>query len=118
MTFTYARALAVAGLGLLARAAFGQGGVTPPASTVPTQTPAAASAPDAVHHPDEGWSLHFQQTLIQQWHQDLNPNYAGPFSLKSRENAKLSFTSTLFIGRRLWKTRPCTSTPKWPAAAA
>ena len=103
MTFSYARALAVAGLGLLARAAFGQGGVTPPASTVPAQTPAAASAPGAVPHPEDGWSLHFQQTLIQQWHQDLSPRYAGDHSLLARENAKLSFTSTLFIGRRLWR---------------
>ena len=103
MTFYYARALAVAALGLLAQAACGQGQVTPPASTAPAQTPAAASAPDAVHRDDNGWSLHFQQTLIQQWHQDLSPRYAGPFSLQARENAKLSFTSTLFIGRRLWK---------------
>ena len=103
MTFFYARALAVAALGLLAGAAHGQGGVTSPAGTMPTQTPAAASAPAAVPHPEDGWSLHFQQTLIQQWHQDLHPRYAGDFSLQARENAKLSFTSTLFIGRRLWR---------------
>ena len=50
-----------------------------------------------------GWSLHFQQTLIDQWHNDLRTPYAGEYSLADRESAKLSFTSTLFIGRRLWR---------------
>ena len=101
------RALAAAALGLLAHAALGQGGVTPPAGTLPTRQPAAASAQQPTHfNPNDKaqkWSVHFQQTIIQQWHQDLSPRYAGPFSLQAREQAKLSLTTTLFIGRRLWR---------------
>ncbi|MBD2770223.1 carbohydrate porin [Hymenobacter sp. BT664] len=53
--------------------------------------------------PAPNWSLHFQQTLVNQWHNDLNTSYSGDYSLADRESAKLSFTSTLFIGRRLWQ---------------
>lgn len=98
--------LALGGL-LLAGRALAQGQVTPPASTLPAQQPAAASAQHPIHYDpndkSQKWSVHFQQTVIQQWHNDLSPNYVGPFSLQARENAKLSLTTTLFIGRRLWK---------------
>jgi high affinity Mn2+ porin len=84
--------------------------VTPPGSTTPATPPNAASAQEPAHLPnpkDPGaprkWSLHFQQTLVDQWHNNLTTPYAGDFSLADRESAKLSFTSTLFIGRRLWK---------------
>jgi high affinity Mn2+ porin len=100
----FLRVLGVVALGMGASQALAQGQVTPPASTVPGQQPAAASAQQPVHHThDANWSLHFQQTVIQQWHNDLNPRYAGGNSLQARENAKLSLTTTLFIGRRLWK---------------
>ncbi|MGI4867014.1 MAG: carbohydrate porin [Janthinobacterium lividum] len=91
---------------LLAGKALAQGGVTPPASTLPAQQPAAASAQTPIHHEHDAaqkWSVHFQQTIIQQWHNDLSPRYAGPFSLQAREQAKLSLTTTAFIGRKLWK---------------
>ena len=98
--------------------------VTPPGSTTPATPPNAASAQEPVHLPNpknpgapRKWSLHFQQTLIDQWHNNLTTPYSGEYSLADRESAKLSFTSTLFIGRRLWKMRPCISTPKWRAAA-
>ncbi|MGI4740256.1 MAG: carbohydrate porin [Janthinobacterium lividum] len=104
MIFYSSRALTVMGLLALASTAYGQGQVTPPASTLPGQTPAAASAQQPVHHThDENWSVHFQQTVIQQWHNNLQPRYAGGNSLQARENAKLSLTTTLFLGRRLWK---------------
>ncbi|WP_201977541.1 carbohydrate porin [Hymenobacter rubidus] len=80
--------------------------VTPPGATTPAVPPNAASAQEPVHLPAEkarNWSLHFQQTLIDQWHNDLTTPYSGDYSLADRESAKLSFTSTLFIGRRLWK---------------
>nr|WP_262905726.1 carbohydrate porin [Hymenobacter siberiensis] len=100
--------LPLAGALLLAAPAFAQ--VTPPGSTTPASPPNAASAQEPAHLPnpnDPGaprkWSLHFQQTLVNQWHNDLTTPYAGAFSLADRESAKLSFTSTLFIGRRLWK---------------
>jgi len=104
MIFYSFRGLFVVGLLALAGTAYGQGQVTPPASALPGQQPAAASAQQPVHHVhDENWSVHFQQTVIQQWHQDLSPRYAGGNSLQARENAKLSLTTTLFLGRRLWK---------------
>ena len=84
--------------------------VTPPGSTTPATPPNAASAQEPAHLPNVGkagaprrWSLHFQQTLINQWHSNFSTPYAGDYSLFDRESAKLSFTSTLFIGRRLWK---------------
>ena len=84
--------------------------VTPPGSTTPATPPNAASAQEPVHLPNpknpgapRKWSLHFQQTLIDQWHNNLTTPYSGEYSLADRESAKLSFTSTLFIGRRLWK---------------
>ncbi|MBJ6107771.1 carbohydrate porin [Hymenobacter sp. BT523] len=83
--------------------------VTPPGGATPVTPPNAASAQEPAHQPNDApgqprnWSLHFQQTLIDQWHNDLRTPYAGDYSLADRESAKLSFTSTLFIGRRLWK---------------
>jgi high affinity Mn2+ porin len=100
----FLRVAGVAIVTLAAGQALAQGQVTPPASTLPGQQPAAASAQQPVHHThDENWSVHFQQTVIQQWHNDLRPRYIGGNSLQARENAKLSLTTTLFLGRRLWK---------------
>ncbi|MDO7884769.1 carbohydrate porin [Hymenobacter cheonanensis] len=109
MTFYPLRALAVAGLLALAGTAYGQGAVTPPASATPGKPPAAASAQQPVHldngQPNDyhGWSLHFQQTIIRQWHADFSPPYSDSLSLQPRESAKMSLTTTLFLGRRLWK---------------
>ena len=71
--------------------------------------PKAAPAQEPTHQPNDtpgqprNWSLHFQQTLIDQWHSGFSTPYGGDYSLADRESAKLSLTSTLFIGRRLWK---------------
>lgn len=77
---------------------------TPATSTVPAAPPIG---PDARPAPDStrrsGWSLHFQQTVITQWHANFAAPYTGEFSLQPREKAKTSLTSTVFIGRRLWK---------------
>ncbi len=102
LRFTLSLLLAALPLATLAQ-------VTPPGSTSPTTPPNAASAQEPAHQPNatpdkpRNWSLHFQQTLINQWHSDISTPYAGDYSLFDRESAKLSFTSTLFIGRRLWK---------------
>ncbi|MDB5270424.1 MAG: carbohydrate porin [Hymenobacter sp.] len=104
MILKFPSAFLLAGALLLAVPALAQ--VTPPGSTTPATPPNAASAQEPMHQPAEkarNWSLHFQQTLIDQWHNDLTTPYSGDYSLADRESAKLSFTSTLFIGRRLWK---------------
>ncbi|RZK52399.1 MAG: hypothetical protein EOO59_13730, partial [Hymenobacter sp.] len=109
MFFSLSRALSLGALLLLAGVAYGQGGVTPPSSVLPAKPPAAASAQQPVHYEygqpgdHHGWSVHFQQTIIKQWHSVFRAPYQDSLSLQQRENAKLSLTTTAFIGRRLWK---------------
>ena len=50
------------------------------------------------------WSYHFQLTAINQTHPSFNAKYSGDNSLSSgAEHKKLSLTTTLFLGRNLWK---------------
>ena len=84
--------------------------VTPPGNATPPTPPAAAPAQEPIRQPNStpekarNWSVHFQQTVIKQWHTEFNTPYADSLlSLESREKAKLSLTTTLFIGRRLWR---------------
>ena len=51
----------------------------------------------------ETWSLHGQATVVVQGHGAFVSPYAGPNSLESRKEVRTSFTSTLFLGRRLWE---------------
>ena len=84
--------------------------VTPPPTKVPNPPPAAAPSQEPIKQPAKAdgeprkWSLHFQQTVIKQWHSEFSSLYTDSLlSLQSREKAKLSLTTTLFIGRRLWR---------------
>ena len=50
------------------------------------------------------WSVHFQTTIISQFHSAFRSLYSGANSLAdSTEPLATSFTATVFIGRRLWK---------------
>ena len=49
------------------------------------------------------WSIHFQATVIPQAHLRFSAAYSGDKSMLTSESPKVSLTSTLFIGRRLWK---------------
>lgn len=50
------------------------------------------------------WSYHYQLTAISQSHPSFTAKYSGNNSLTSEaETNKLSLTTTLFLGRRLWK---------------
>ena len=49
------------------------------------------------------WSFHFQATTIDQVHPDFHSPYEGGNSLKAHENDKISITSTIYVGWRLWK---------------
>jgi hypothetical protein len=51
----------------------------------------------------EKWSYHFQLTSIGQGHQRFYSKYSGPNSLRDSDETALSLTSTLFLGRKLWK---------------
>jgi len=80
-----------------------------PAPAPPVRTPTAAPTPtpDRQPLPDttevQPWSLHFQQTIIDQWHNKFSAPRTGEYSLEPVEKAKVSLTTTLFIGRRLWR---------------
>ena len=50
------------------------------------------------------WSYHFQLTVINQNHLSFKAKYSGDNSLiNAAEHRKLSLTTTLFLGRKLWK---------------
>ncbi len=52
----------------------------------------------------ENWSYHFQITAIKQGHPSFKALYSGQNSLINKgEKALLSLTSTIYLGRRLWK---------------
>jgi high affinity Mn2+ porin len=51
----------------------------------------------------ETWSLHGQATTVTQGHGAFASPYAGDNSFESRKEVRNSFTSTLFLGRRLWE---------------
>jgi carbohydrate-selective porin OprB len=48
------------------------------------------------------WTLHTQATTISQGNLPFHSPYSGPNSLSPDAEARTSFTSTEFIGRRLW----------------
>lgn len=49
------------------------------------------------------FSLHFQSTIINQYKLPFNAKYSGQNSLSDKEENRISITSTLFAGMRLWK---------------
>jgi high affinity Mn2+ porin len=51
----------------------------------------------------EKWSHHFQLTSIGQGHQRFYSKYSGSNSLRDSNEVALSLTTTLFLGRKLWK---------------
>ena len=51
----------------------------------------------------KNWSLHFQATVIPQYHFPFSADYTGQNSMQTKEPAQTSFTSTIYLGRRLWK---------------
>jgi len=62
-----------------------------------------AQAPADAHKPSN-WTYHFQTTVIAQKHAGFKSPYIGENSLVDTvEPAATSLTSTLFLGRRLWK---------------
>ena len=61
-----------------------------------------AQTPDSLK--GNNWTTHFQLTVIAQSHPGFRSLYSGNNSLAdSVENGATSVTSTLFVGRKLWK---------------
>lgn len=52
---------------------------------------------------NKNWSLHFQQTVIPQHKLKINAPYSGDFSLSDSAETQTSITTTIYLGRRLWK---------------
>lgn len=60
-----------------------------------------------------GWSNHFQLTVINQIHSGFKAPYSGTNSLSDTvEPAATSVTTTLFLGRRLWKNAAIYANPE------
>ena len=53
---------------------------------------------------EQKWNLHFQQTLIGQYHPAFSATYTGTNSLQPNSETSQSLTSTLFYDMRLWKS--------------
>ena len=49
------------------------------------------------------WTIHAQLTTIYQYHPAFHVAYSGVNSLNSNAEGALSLTSTIFLGRKLWK---------------
>ncbi len=52
---------------------------------------------------NERFSIHAQTTIINQYKPSFFASYSGANSLKTEEESKVSITSTLYAGLRLWK---------------
>jgi high affinity Mn2+ porin len=50
-----------------------------------------------------GWLFHYQFTAIDQYHGYFNAPYSGHNSLRDTTEQDMSVTSTLYLGRKLWK---------------
>ncbi|HYM19990.1 MAG TPA: carbohydrate porin, partial [Candidatus Kapabacteria bacterium] len=60
-----------------------------------------AFAQETTH--SDSWNLHFQQTVVGQYHFDFHSPYSGINSLQAHEGDAYSVTSTLFLGAKLWQ---------------
>ena len=49
------------------------------------------------------WTIHAQVTTVFQYHPAFHADYSGPNSLNNKADHALSLTSTIFLGRKLWK---------------
>ncbi|WP_052955409.1 carbohydrate porin [Flavihumibacter petaseus] len=64
---------------------------------------ASASIAQEFRRKEEKWSFHFQLTGIMQAHPSFDAAYSGDNSLHDSAEHELSLTTTIYLGRRLWK---------------
>jgi high affinity Mn2+ porin len=72
------------------------------ASPLPAWLPTKASKQSAAPDSDD-WSIHGQTTVILQGYPGFHSPYDGPNSLPGKGQTRETWTSTAFIGRRLWE---------------
>lgn len=60
------------------------------------------TATESAPAPERDWSVHGQITYQLQGHGSFDAPYEGSNSFQNRKETRGSFTSTLFLGRRLW----------------
>lgn len=75
--------------------------------------PAAADGPDT----PETWNWHYQATLVPQGHGSFPADYSGTNSLKSTPELATSFTTTFFLGLRLWPGAEAYADPELSAGS-
>ena len=63
----------------------------------------SVTSAQVIDNANQQWNLHGQTTSIVQYHFPFSAKYSGNNSLQTKESAKVSFTSTLYVGLRLWK---------------
>ena len=49
------------------------------------------------------WTIHAQITTVFQYHPSFHASYSGVNSMNSDAESALSLTSTIYLGRKLWK---------------
>ena len=98
-TFRPGRARALAGA---LAGAFLAGLLSAPSAAQQAPATPLPLATDDAPVPERDWSLHGQLTYQLQGHGSFDSPYEGPNSFQNRKETRGSFTSTLFLGRRLW----------------
>ena len=64
---------------------------------------AASSSSIVLPRADAGWNIHGQTTFIEQGYPAFRSPYEGPHSLPGRGETRETWTSTAFLGARLWE---------------
>jgi high affinity Mn2+ porin len=67
--------------------------------------------------PDQLWNIHFQMTILPQYHGSFPAQYSGKLSLSDQPEFPASFTSTLFLGLKGWDGGFLYADPEVPAGS-
>src|SRR5215813_2678731 len=73
------------------------------AQITPIPPPAIQPTDKVTPAPDEWWNLHFQSTVVSQYHPAFSAAYSGRNSMRPDAESKTSVVMDIFTGLRLWK---------------
>jgi len=73
------------------------------AQITPIPPPAIQPRDKVTPAPDEWWNLHFQSTVVSQYHPAFSAAYSGGNSMRPDAESKTSVVMDIFTGLRLWK---------------